>query len=317
MDIKYFSTPILLIVWRRPKETIQVINSLRKIKPRKLFVSCDGPRLGNKEEALKVKKTQEICKEFINWDCEVKWQISKKNLGCKIGVTSAINWFFHNVQEGIILEDDNIAHPDFFVFCQNLLEKYRLDKRVWCISGSNNQDNIPRGESSYYFGKIPLIWGWATWKSRWKEYDVDIKNWPYIKSTNKLADIFDDQTEKEYWLNIWDNFYKNGKPDTWDYSWVLTCLINNALIAIPNKNLINNIGFNSDATHTKWEKKSTSITKSIGDRIIHPKILVCDKKAEKYQFDFYFGGYSRRLKNNLIKRIKNKLKRILKFEIKI
>ena len=316
MDIKYFSTPILLIVWRRPKETIKVIDSIRKIKPNKLFISCDGPRLGNQEEELKVKRTQEVCKESINWDCEVKWQISETNLGCKIGVTRAINWFFNNVKEGIILEDDIVAHPDFFAFCENLLEKYRMDKRVWCISGSNNQDNIPRGESSYYFGKIPLIWGWATWRNRWDEYDIDMKYWPHIKSSNMLSNIFEDQAEKEYWINIWDNFYKNGKPDTWDYSWVLTCLINNGLIAIPNKNLINNIGFNCDATHTTWEKQSTSIMKSIGDKIIHPKILVCNKKAEKYQFNFYFGGYSTRLKNNLIMRIKNKLKRILKFKIK-
>ncbi len=316
MDIKDFSTPILLIVWRRPKETLEVINSLSKIKPRKLFISCDGPRLGDIKEALKVKRTQEVCKEFINWECEIKWQISESNLGCKTGVVSAINWFFNNVQEGIILEDDNVAHPDFFIFCKNLLEKYRKDKRVWCISGSNNQDNISRGKGSYYFGKIPLIWGWATWKNRWDEYDVEIKDWPHIKSTNMLANIFEDQTEKEYWTNIWDSFYKTGEPDTWDYSWVLTCLINNALIAIPNKNLINNIGFNSDATHTIWEKKNITIMKSIGDQIVHPKFLVCDKKAEKYQFDFYFGGNAIRLKKNLVIRIKNKLKKLFNIKIK-
>ena len=108
MDIKYFSTPILLIVWRRPQETIEVINSLKKIKPKNLYISCDGARLGDREEYLKVKKTQEVCKKFINWDCEIKWQISKENLGCKIGVVSAINWFFNNVKEGIILAFKNV-----------------------------------------------------------------------------------------------------------------------------------------------------------------------------------------------------------------
>ena len=103
MDIKYFSTPILLIVWRRPEETIKVNDSLRKIKPKKLFISCDGPRLGNQDEELKVKRTQEVCKNFITWDCEIKWQISDTNLGCKVGVVNAINWFFNNVEEGIIL----------------------------------------------------------------------------------------------------------------------------------------------------------------------------------------------------------------------
>ena len=314
MDIINFDTPVLLIVWRRPKETIKVLDSLRKIKPTKIFISCDGPRLGNQDEAIKVKKTQEVCKEFINWDCEVKWQIYETNLGCKMGVATAINWFFDNVKEGIILEDDIVAHPDFFIFCQNLLKKYRLDRRVWCISGSNNQDNIKRGEGSYYFGKIPLIWGWATWKDRWDECDVDIKNWPHIKSTNILTNIFKDQIEKAYWMNIWDNFYKNGSPDTWDYSWVLTCLINNALIAIPNNNLINNIGFNSDATHTKWQKKRNTFIKSIGNKIKHPKTIVCDREAEKYQFDHFFGGNEIRLKKNFIIRIKNKLKKILKLK---
>ena len=122
-----FSTPILLIAWRRPKETKEVIESLKIIKPKKLFISCDGARDHNKEEFEKVKKTQEILRKNINWDCEVKWKISEKNLGCKIGVTNSINWFFSNVKEGIILEDDIIAHDDFFQYCQILLEKYRND----------------------------------------------------------------------------------------------------------------------------------------------------------------------------------------------
>ena len=123
---KFFSTPILLTLWRRPKETYKVIEAIRKVKPKKLFIGCDGPRKGNKKEFDKVQKTIAICKEQINWNCEVKWLISKKNLGCKVGVVKAINWFFKHVDEGIIMEDDNLAHPDFFVFCQELLKKYQL-----------------------------------------------------------------------------------------------------------------------------------------------------------------------------------------------
>ena len=100
---------------RRPKETIEVLDSLRKIKPSKIFISCDGPRLGNQEEAIKVKKTQEVCKELINWDCEIKWQIFQTNLGCKMGVATAINWFFDNVKEGIILEDDTLPSNSFYL----------------------------------------------------------------------------------------------------------------------------------------------------------------------------------------------------------
>ena len=307
-----FSTPILLIAWRRPKETKEVIESLKIIKPKKLFISCDGARDHNKEECEKVKKTQEILRKNINWDCEVKWKISEKNLGCKIGVTNSINWFFSNVKEGIILEDDIIAHDDFFQYCQILLEKYRNDKRVWCISGSNNQDNIKRGEGSYYFGKVPLIWGWATWRDRWDKYDINLSKWPEIKSASILDSIFSDNLQKKYWYSIFENFYKFGVPDTWDYAWVLTCLINNGLTAIPNKNLIRNIGFNLDATHTKWPINKVNKVSGIGGSLVDPKFIVCDLEAEKYQFDFFFGGFSKRMRRNPFLRIKNKFNRIFK-----
>jgi len=312
---KEFTTPILLIAWRRPKETKEVINTLKKIKPKEIFISCDGARKGNEEEFDKVKKTRQIIRENINWDCEINWQVSDINLGCKNGVSKAINWFFSNVNEGIILEDDVIAHEDFFKYCQNLLDKYRKDKRVWCISGSNNQDNILRGEGTYYFGKIPLIWGWATWKDRWENFDIKLSKWPEVKSNKILENIFNDNLQKQYWENIWESFYKSGKPDTWDYAWVFACIINNGLTTIPNKNLIKNIGFNEEAFHTKWHRE-ISIIESIGEKIVHPQFFICDLEAEKYQFDYFFGGYSRRLRNNPSLRIKNKFKRILKILIK-
>ena len=312
MNNAIFSTPILLIAWRRPKETKEVIDSLRGIRPKKLFISCDGARKGNHEEFEKVKQTKEVLRNNISWDCEIKWQISDINLGCKKGVTKAINWFFSHVNEGIILEDDIVANHDFFTYCENLLERYRFDKRVWCISGSNNQDNIQRGNGSYYFGKIPLIWGWATWKDRWEKYDINISKWPEIKSSNMLNYIFCDDLQKKHWNNIFENFYKFGEPNTWDYPWVLTCLINNGLTAIPNKNLIKNIGFNSNATHTKWQLNKDNGVYSIGNNLVEPEFLISDFEAEKYQFDFFFGGFSKRLKNNPTLRIKNKLKRIFR-----
>ncbi len=313
MSNKEFKTPILLIAWRRPKETNEVIKSLRKIKPKNLFISCDGAREGNEEEFKKVKKTRNILKQNIDWDCEINWQVSDTNLGCKKGVSNAISWFFKNVNEGIIIEDDIIAHKDFFEYCQNLLEKYRNDKRVWCISGTNNQDEIIRGKGTYYFGKIPLIWGWATWKNRWENFDINFSKWPEVKSSQILENIFTDDLQEQYWSKIFENSYEFSKPDTWDYAWVFTCLINNGLTAIPNRNLINNIGFNSqDATHTKWNKFKDNKVYGIGSTFIDPEFIICDLKAEKYQFDFFFGGFSKRLKNNPALRIKNKFQRIFK-----
>ena len=117
--------------------------------------------------------------------------------------------------------------------------------------------------------------------------------------------------EANYWEKLFDKMYYYGEPDTWDYQWVFTCLINNGLVVVPNNNLINNIGFNLEATHTKWEKTSVSKVSSIGKKIIHPQYMFCHSEAEKYQFDNYFGGFSTRLKKNILLRIKRKVKRLL------
>ena len=68
-------------------------------------MACDGPREGYLGEMEKINKVREIVTK-IDWSCEVKTLFREKNLGCKKGVSEAINWFFEHEEEGIILEDD-------------------------------------------------------------------------------------------------------------------------------------------------------------------------------------------------------------------
>ena len=305
-----FKTPILLIAWRRPRETKKVIESLKVHKPVNIFIACDGPIKNNAEEEIKVIKTRNTISENIDWECKIETFYSDSNLGCKIGVSKAITWFFENVEEGIILDDDCIPHPDFFNFCSELLERYRDDERVWCISGNNVQGGKWRGNDSYFFGKIPLIWGWASWSRCWKSYDVNINKWPLLKDSNLLNTVFDDVLEKRYWSDIWEKLYKEGVPNTWDYQWCFTCISNSGLTAFPNRNLISNIGFGKDAAHTTWEMEPESIEVGIGD-ISHPKFIIRDVLADRYAFDYKFGGISMRRKWKFIKRLSKYFKRFL------
>ena len=188
-----FKTPILIIAWKRPKQTKELIGKIKQINPSKLYIACDGPKNENIIEDNKVKATREILLKSFEEINSKKYLFSNDNQGCKLGVSNAISWFFEHEREGIILEDDCIPHLDFFVFCQEMLETYRNDERIWSITGHNQQNNIQRGNGTYYFSKYPRSWGWATWKRCWAKYDRDITDWPNIKSKsilkNKLVSV--------------------------------------------------------------------------------------------------------------------------------
>lgn len=314
-----FKTPVLLISWRRPKKTLMVIKKIQQVKPLKLYLACDGVDLNDKNSHKNVQETREILNNNINWDCEIKKLYRDKNLGCKIGVSDAISWFFSNEEEGIILEDDCIPHLDFFHLSSVLLEKYRHDKRIWSITAHNQQEGKKHGTGSYYYSRYAHCWGWATWRRCWKEYDPDIKKWPEIKKNKILKNVFDNKRQFKYWEKIFDNIYYHSKPNTWDYQWSYTCFLNSGLTIIPNINLINNIGFDSNATHTikgrsKTNNSELNFINSGIFPLIHPPQIIRSKSADlKVELITYSGQTCLSLKNfiSLLIKLFFKLKSII------
>ena len=244
------NTPILLIAWRRPDTLRQVINAIRPLSPSRVFVACDGPNPNRLGEDEKVAATRAVIESDIDWHCHMERLYSDENQGCRLGVSRAITWFFDQVEEGIILEDDCVPHPDFFLYTTTLLDRYRNDTRVWCISGNNFQNGHWRGDGSYYFSRYNHCWGWASWRRCWSHYDAELTQWPELRNSHFLKTIFDDAFESQYWSEIWQKLFKRGHPDTWDYQWSFTCFINGGLTALPNRNLVSNVGFGLDGTHT-------------------------------------------------------------------
>lgn len=256
-----FQTPILFIIFNRPDTTLQVFSEIKKIKPAKLYVVADGSRVNKAGEKEKCDETRKIM-DLVDWECEIFKNYSDINLGCKKRVSSGIDWFFKNVEQGIILEDDCLPDQSFFKFCEEILDKYKNDERVGMISGDNFQFGQIKNEFSYYFSRYSHIWGWATWRRAWEKYDVNISSWPQIKNDKVLNRIFNNRQDVYYWSAIFDDVY-NNKIDTWDYQWSFTCFVNNYLSVMPNVNLISNIGFNQgEATHTKRVGKFSNMTTS-------------------------------------------------------
>lgn len=303
-----FDTPILLIAWRRPHTVRQVIDAIRLVAPTRIFVACDGPSPERPGEAEKVSATREVIENEINWPCQIERLYSDVNQGCSLGPIRAISWFFEHVEEGIILEDDCVPHPDFFNYCSNLLDRFRHDNRVWCISGNNFQNGQWRGDGSYYFSRYNHCWGWASWRRCWQHFDASLSLWPAFFDSGLLDAVFEDLLERDYWRIIWQRTYEKQVPITWwDYQWTFACLSQNGLTTLPNRNLVHNVGFGEDATHTKVIADSTLADQGL-DQLKHPHFLMRDAVADRYTFDHHFNGALMRHNRKLLPRLLARLR---------
>ncbi len=238
---------ILLLLYKRPEFAKKQLDMLLNICPdSQVFVSIDGPKNIKDQGVFKTKKVVSEYKTKFKKNLIIK--SSSKNLGCRHGVESAIDWFFKHVDRGIILEDDCVPDPTFFKYCNQLLNKYQNDSRVGMISGTNPFVNSGL-EYSYLFSNQSIVWGWATWKNRWQDYQEVAKNGKeIILDKNIKSSLFTKTTPKH--LGIFKKVIEN-KIDTWDYIWYITNIVYSRFCVIPNTNLISNTGFQKDATHTK------------------------------------------------------------------
>ena len=280
-----FDVPILFLVFNRPDTTRQVFERIKAIKPTRLFIAADGPRLGNSNDTKGCAEVKSIV-SAIDWSCEVHTLFREENLGCGKAVSGAITWFFENVEEGIILEDDTLPSPSFFSYCRHLLKEYRNDDNVMHIGGCNF-DFFKRfkAKGTYFFANLSHIWGWATWRRAWQKYDFDMKDFESKIDTLDCDRVFKNVLQKTYTKEI----------NTWDYQWMYAIYANNGKTVIPQKNLISNLGFREDATHTTelplWNKllKSGEIKKMVDSEPIrycnfYEQLVIKNTIQNRYSF---------------------------------
>lgn len=301
-------TPVLLLLFNRPDATAQVFEQVRSQKPRQLFIAADGPRNGNREDAENCRLVRELV-STTDWDCEVKTLFHDENLGCKLAPATAINWFFGHVESGIILEDDCLANDSFFNFCEVLLQRYIHNQEVMMICGTSYQEK-PLTVDSYYFSRYPHVWGWATWKRAWAHYSFELDKYSEAERLAVLSDVFSNKREVRLWC---DNMRMivNGL-NTWDYQWMYSIWKNNGVCIVPWKNMVTNIGFGQNATHTT-DQYSTQSKMQRYDlaEIRHPAVIAVNEQADKYEryhilLDPPVQFYCNRIKH-IVKRVVEKL----------
>lgn len=283
------SEPILLIAFNRPNHFKILIDRLREVAPSNLYVAIDGPRTEKHGELEKVEACRNLVRD-IDWPCSLTTHFQDTNLGCGLGVSSAINWFFEFEERGIILEDDIIPDLSFFPYCTDLLDMYADNKSVFAISGCNfvptNFQTNP--QDSFRFSQVPHIWGWATWKDRWDYYSLDIDGWRtqlglrglWKKSGGNLPSAV-------YWASTFELLARK-EVDTWDGQLVYCSMVNNGLTATSNVNLIENIGFDLQATHTVEDRNELLPVQPMVFPLRAPLTVVVDKKADTWTRTHHF-----------------------------
>ena len=263
----------MLIIFNRPEHTKRVLKKIREVRPKKLYVIADGPRSDKPLDPELVLACRRLT-DVIDWDCDVVRDYSEINLGCRERVVTGLSKVFDQEDRAIILEDDCLPSKSFFYFTQTLLDRYADDSRIGSIAGTLPTGFSNPGHESYFFSKYPQIWGWGTWSRVWKNYDAAITDWPNLRKTNFLEGVLYTKKAIANWRWNFDRIQKN-EIDTWDYQFVFTMWKHNLLTVIPSTNLISNIGFGPDATHTfdSSSEFSNIASNEMSFPMVHPEFV--------------------------------------------
>ncbi|MDK9759049.1 hypothetical protein KIV40_27815 [Vibrio sp. D173a] len=301
-ELQARNVPILILLFNRPGSARALIDALRDIKPAFLYIACDGARETVKGEAALVHDVKKIVDEHIDWNCQIFTLYNDRNLGCKLAVSSAIQWFFSHVKEGIVLEDDCIPSPGFFDYIAYYLEVFRNEKKIASIAGRREieADN----SCDIHFSSKFFCWGWASWSDRINSIDVEFGYQPdlppYIMEN----------------LSFWEsrhvkgihNLMLDGIVNSWAYSYDLVFRSSRQLHVIPPVNFITNIGIGLGTHETREKEDKIYVEDGIFIAKATPPIVKNDPLVKLY-FKKNYGVFKTLLfpYASLIKRVKKYL----------
>ncbi|MBK1854945.1 glycosyltransferase family 2 protein [Verrucomicrobiaceae bacterium 5K15] len=282
---------VIFIIYARADHTERVFSHIRAAHPRHLYVIADGPKPGSDSDYAACDAARAVIQ--VDWQCELTLDYSEENLGCQRRIHSGISKAFEQFDRAIILEDDCLPHPDFFTFCDLMLERYQDDAEVMHICGSNfvHPKHFKR---SYAFNQYATPWGWATWKRAWQHIDLNMTG--FLEQSASIERRM--QISPKAFAKLSSRLHKvqSGEVCSWAYPWLSSILALDGLCITPQQNLISNIGFGERSTHTSdpdspFANKATS---ELPDELSHPDQVALDRRVQREIFDFFFGGKHRK-----------------------
>jgi hypothetical protein len=302
--IDHRETPVLMIVFNRPDRTQQVFERIRDAQPKRFYISADGPRENRPDDRESTRAVREFANQ-VDWDCQVQTLFRDRNLGLRLAIKTGLDWFFECEEEGIILEDDCVPDPTFFPYAAELLDRYRHDDRIATIDGTNYLLETQKFESSYYFTKYLFVWGWASWRRVWRDYDVQMRTWPKFRDEGRLDRVFAHPRSLRYWTRIFDQTY-DETISTWDYQFFYSQMVNSRMSIAPARNLIFNTGWGAESTNTlNMNPEMGMATFPMEFPLKHPTFMVPDERADQFTENLCFS-------KPLHRKVRNRLSRVLR-----
>lgn len=243
-------SPVIYIFFNRPEVTRRTFAALREQRPPRLYLIADGPRPGHSSDAVRCTETRALVERMLDWDCEVTRDYSSINLGCGRRIATGLTAAFALLGEAIVLEDDIMPHPDFFAFCDEQLAAHRDDPHIHAISGFQPLGRFAPSAGPVVPSTFTGIWGWASWQRAWADYRFDlVDDWKNELIRQGVRDYLRNDLNFVTHSRNFDELTEN-KVDTWDFQWSFALFAHRRVTLVSSVNLIENLGFGTDATHT-------------------------------------------------------------------
>jgi hypothetical protein len=279
--------PVAFFIFNRPVPTRRVFAEIARLRPAILLITADGPR--HAADVPLCEATREIV-AHIDWPCDVRRNYSDTNLGVRRRMYTGIDWVFEQFEQAILLEDDCLPDPSFFPYCCDLLEYYKDDERVMMISGTQMIPERRWNSDSYYFSVMTHIWGWATWRRAWKHYDAAMPDFPAQMAAGFPGDFVPSPKAADFYCKMIGDTY-TGNLNAWGLAWMYAAWKRRGVTVLPGVNLISNIGFGPDATHTrKIDPFAELPISAMQFPLVHPAKVEANVEADLAFFEAAIKG---------------------------
>lgn len=248
-----FEIPVVLIFFKRVEKTIQVLDRIAQVRPKKLYLISDGAR--NDGERELIQECRRRVDERIDWPCEVIRDYAQENRGVYDRIGLGAKRVLSIEPAAIFLEDDNLPEVTFFRFCEEMLSRYKDEERVLWICGTNYLESFCSDDgASYMFTEHMLPCGWASWGHKFLKYydgDLELLDNPdtlrRIRRGSKRLSLT--RQQERCWALEKERIRMNKRPNSWDYQMSLTLRANDLLGVVPCHNQIRNIGVDEFSIH--------------------------------------------------------------------
>lgn len=254
------SIPVLLIGFNRPDLIKNQLALLASLNINKIYVAIDGGR-NTKEQSLCDQSVKAVQNFKFNGEKHLKYR--NYNLGCGLGVVSALDWFYSLEEFGIVLEDDCVPTSDTFRYFEENIQKIITDPHLGMLSAHNPcKETRTEIYSSYIF-----INGWMTTREKYEKIRMGMYKLqsPIRKKIPGPKWRFPDSI---YWWST-STRVKLGGHDTWDSPFLERFSTLGYRCLVPRKNLIQNVGFGISASHTKDENGSIFLSTKLESAAIN------------------------------------------------